>query len=431
MGIQDSSLNNATDFTMLDAILDDKQLSDGAVATEVLLLTDFRYQFTRFYHPFTCLYTKQLSRYGVEGLLNPDRDLDDDSENLYRQKTPLATFDFEATYAPNSDWVLRNYATEEIEETIDFDHNSPYGSYNWELFFHIPLLIATRLMQNERFADARRWFHYIFDPTHTDGEGPERFWKIKPFYEAQLAGPTETLQEMIDRLEQGYTSIEQQVEEWERDPFQPHAIARLRITAYMQTTVRKYLDCLIRQADMLFTRDTREYITEAAQLYLLAAEILGERPTLLPEQDAAVSTPNVLLDRYKDILGPGLQFDPLEWISSMLATSSSGVPSARSGLRTASEFEAPGTTIDKPPFSSTVPGTATSAQGGIDNFNTLTLFCIPSQRSAVRLLGYGGGPAVQDPPLHEHLRAGAPTGAVRPAHRSRPARTRQRRGARH
>ena len=58
-----------------------------------------------------------------------------------------------------------------LDEQIDFDHDSPYGSYNWELFFHIPLLIATRLMQNQRFAEARRWFHYIFDPTCTDGEG--------------------------------------------------------------------------------------------------------------------------------------------------------------------------------------------------------------------------------------------------------------------
>lgn len=340
------------------------------------LLTDFRYQFTRFYHPYTCLCIKQLSRYGVEGLLNPVRDLDNDSENLYRQGTPLATFDFENTYFPNSEWVLRNYHTEEIEETIDFDHNSPCGSYNWELFFHIPLAIATRLMQNQRFAEARRWFHYIFDPTCTDGEGPERFWKIKPFYEAQLNGPTETLQELIDLLEQGYTRLEQQVEEWERDPFNVHAIARLRVTAYMQTTVRKYLDCLIKEADMLFMRDTREYINEAAQLYLLAAGILGERPTLLPAQEAALLTPNILLDRYRDILGPGFSFDVLDHLTSMLSTSLSGVPSARSGFRMA-DIDVAG------PQSSESGGffpketTATSAQGGTDSFNTLTLFCIP------------------------------------------------------
>jgi hypothetical protein len=375
-GVQGFSASNAADFTFIDTILGD-EFTGGALVAGEALLTGFRYQFTRFYHPYTCLCIKQLSRYGIEGLLNPVRDLDDDSENLYRQGTPLATFDFETTYLPNSDWVLGNYGTEEVEETIDFDHNSAYGPYNWELFFHIPLLVATRLMQNQRFAEARRWFHYIFNPTCTDGEGPERFWKIKPFYEAQLNGPTQTLQELIDLLEQGSSSLEQQVQEWEADPFNVHAIARLRITAYMQTTVRNYLDCLIQEADMLFMRDARESITEAAQLYLLAAEILGVRPTLLPAQEAAFLTPNILLERYQITLGPGFLEDVMDRITSMLPTRSSGVPSSRSGFRAVSGFEAPGTSIDESGQSIPKETTATSALGGTDSFNTLFLFCLP------------------------------------------------------
>ncbi len=337
------------------------------VVTEPTKATDFRYQFTRFYHPYTCLFLKQLGRYGVEGLLNPVRDLDNDAENLYRQGTLLESFNFSETYDPNLDWVIDNSTAENLDEKIDFDHNSPYGSYNWELFFHIPLLIATRLMQNQRFAEARRWFHYIFDPTCSDGEGPERFWKIKPFYEAQLGGPTETIQELIDLLEQGDLPFDQQVEEWERNPFQPHAIARLRITAYMQTTVRKYLDCLIGEADMLFMRETREFINEATQLYLLAAEILGQRPTLLPAQEAELLTPNKLLERGL-IPSTGGLFNPLERLTSLLPTFSSGVPSSRTNL--------------------TVPvlsGSALSAQGGTDSFNTLFYFCIPHND---RLYGY-------------------------------------------
>ena len=354
--------------------------TDG-VFTDDSFTVDFsarRYQFIRLYHPYTCLFLKQLSRYGVEGLLNPGPDWDSDSENLYRQLTPLESFDFWDTYKPDSVWVFDNSTAEVVDEKIDFDHYSPYGSYNWELFVHIPLLIATRLMQDQRFADARRWFHYIFNPTCTDGEGPERFWKIKPFYEAQLDGPTETLQELIDLLEKGNTDIEQQVQEWEKKPFQPHAIARLRITAYMQTTVRKYLDCLIKEADMLFMQETREYINEAKQLYLLAAEILGEQPTLLPAQEAALLTPNILLDRYLDILGPASVFDPLDLLASMLPTSLAGVSAARSGFRTAVE---PGSAVApqsvKPATLFPEGSTTISAQGGTDSFNTLFLFCIP------------------------------------------------------
>ena len=67
----------------------------------------------------------------------------------------------------------------------------------------------------------------------------------------------------------------------------------------------RYLTCLIDEADMLFRRDTREDIDEARQLYLLAAEILGDRPNLLPAQEASSSTPNLLLERFRiDWNGP-------------------------------------------------------------------------------------------------------------------------------
>ena len=94
----------------------------------------------------------------------------------------------------------------------------------------------------------------------------------------------------------------------------------------------RYLDCLIGEADMLFTRFTREDINEATQLYLLAADILGDRPTLLPAQEAALLTPNLLLGRLKLILGAGLPFDPLDQLASLIPTSLSGLPSSRSGL---------------------------------------------------------------------------------------------------
>ncbi|MEI6900933.1 MAG: hypothetical protein WCL00_13735, partial [Bacteroidota bacterium] len=66
------------------------------------------------------------------------------------------------------------------------------------------------------------------------------------------------------------------------DPFRPHVIARMRISAYMKNTVMKYLDNLIAWGDNLFGRDTIEAINEATNLYILAAQILGERPQEIP-----------------------------------------------------------------------------------------------------------------------------------------------------
>ena len=81
--------------------------------------------------------------------------------------------------------------------------------------------------------------------------------------------------------------IKSQIEAWRENPFNPHLIARIRIIAYMMTVVMKYLDNLIAWGDDLFRRDSIESINEATQLYLLAAEILGPKPTFLerPEQE--------------------------------------------------------------------------------------------------------------------------------------------------
>jgi hypothetical protein len=72
----------------------------------------------------------------------------------------------------------------------------------------------------------------------------------------------------------------------------------------------RYLDCLIAEADMLFTRDDREPINEAAQLYVLAAQILGDRPELLPAEEAQTPTVNTPLGRITVALSDNLR-DPL------------------------------------------------------------------------------------------------------------------------
>src|SRR5205823_14809921 len=67
-------------------------------------------------------------------------------------------------------------------EDVDFTYGDPYALYNWELFFHMPLTIAVRLGKNQRFEDAQKWFHYIFNPT-TDSAAPspQRYWNVLPF----------------------------------------------------------------------------------------------------------------------------------------------------------------------------------------------------------------------------------------------------------
>ncbi|MBK7503137.1 MAG: hypothetical protein IPI14_11380 [Polaromonas sp.] len=129
------------------------------------------------YHPYTCLFIRQLSKFGADGLYRPDIDSSKvDDEDLYQQKTPHSGYDFDELYGP-TDSVIKEYPVEKI----DFSLLSPYGLFNNEMFFYSPMLIATRLMQNQKFEDARKWFHYIFDPTSTQGQGGARIWRYSVF----------------------------------------------------------------------------------------------------------------------------------------------------------------------------------------------------------------------------------------------------------
>jgi hypothetical protein len=162
-----------------------------------------RFTFRAFYHPYSCLLIKHLNRYGVEGILAPDPGNGAEAESLLRQQARAEGF-FDDEYDPSDDVVRTPHPVEEF----DFSYAGAYSQYNWELFFHVPLLIAVRLMQNQRFAEAQKWFHYVFDPTEVEGPVPERFWKFRPFHE--FNGETQ-IAELMVLLSGGDDEMEKQV----------------------------------------------------------------------------------------------------------------------------------------------------------------------------------------------------------------------------
>jgi hypothetical protein len=272
-----------------------------------------RFTFRTFYHPYSCLLIEHLNRFGIEGVLAPDPRNGTNAAGLLRQGTRAAGF-FDPLYDP-APVVNTPYPVEEF----DFSYGGAYSQYNWELFFHVPLLIAVRLMQNQRFAEAQKWFHYVFDPTEVTGAVPERFWKFRPFHE--FNGETQIARLMV-LLSQGDDEMEKQVAAWEADPFDPHTIAGLRTVAYMRTVVMKYVDNLVAWGDYLFRQDTMETINEATQLYVLADQILGRRPEKIEGDEAAPRTFNELypkLDEFSNALvkaESSIRFGPANWTAS-------------------------------------------------------------------------------------------------------------------
>ena len=189
---------------------------------------------------------------------------------------------FDAVYNPNTTLVQRPYPVKDL----DFTYSGAYSVYNWELFFHVPITIAIHLSKNQRFGEAQRWFHYLFDPTDdSDGPTPERFWKVRPFQYTDVKKIEEILVNLATGADETLRNETiRSIEAWKDAPFRPHVIARYRQQAYMYKTVMAYLDNLIAWGDSLFRQDTGEAIDEAMMVYVLAANILGPRPQPVPEK---------------------------------------------------------------------------------------------------------------------------------------------------
>lgn len=241
------------------------------------------YRFCPFYHPYTGLLLRELNRSGVDGLLS--RRL----QRLPESYPPNTGFAF-AAYQPVAPAEADATASRDI---MDFDRRGSYASYNWEVFFHAPFLVACKLSQNQRFEEAMRWFHRIFDPTNTEALGtPQRFWITKPFYEQNS---DEYRKQRIENLLRAIDDNLDQVAAWRNDPFNPHRIARHRPITYQKAVVMKYLDNLIAWGDQLFRRDTIESINEATLLYTLAHEILGPKPIQVPRIEHQYKSYNELV----------------------------------------------------------------------------------------------------------------------------------------
>ncbi|MEX2345249.1 MAG: neuraminidase-like domain-containing protein [Balneolaceae bacterium] len=204
--------------------------------------------------------------------------------------------------------VANRIQSDVVSGKIDF--KGAYGTYYREIFFHIPFLIANHLNSQGKYADAQKWYHYIFNPTANEViEFPssataeqkkkmemDRNWRYLEFREQDI-------QKLRDQL-----NDKTAIETYKKDPFNPHAIARLRLSAYQKTIVMKYIDNLLDWGDQLFARDTMESINEATMLYITAKEILGKKPSMIGDcgesvsEDQNYNTIQPLLDKGSEFL---------------------------------------------------------------------------------------------------------------------------------
>lgn len=135
-------------------------------------------------------------------------------------------------------------------EKIDFD--GPYGKYFWELFFHLPWLVAHRCNREHRFGEARRWLHRIFTPQRHDG----RYWQVRPLVEMGQGSAARRMQAAPD----------------------PHEIATVAPVHYRKAIFFAYVKNLLDLGDAKYRELSRDGLGEAKGWYMMARDLLGRRP---------------------------------------------------------------------------------------------------------------------------------------------------------
>lgn len=247
-------------------------------------------KFSNMYHPLICPLRRTLYQDGVPALMARSTQLQ------------VTSFDFGANYNPTP--VVPPPLP--IED-VDFNSDGSYSGYNWELFFHAPMLIAGQLTRNQRFEEARQWLHYIFNPTGAlPGNAPQKYWVTKPFF---LRNDADYIAQRIDTIlyktadpsTPEIKELEFAIQQWRDHPFKPHTVARFRTVAYQKAILMKYIDNLVEWGDNLFRQDTMESIAQATQMYILADKLLGPKPRTVPP---VVSPPSETYYQIQAKLGP-------------------------------------------------------------------------------------------------------------------------------
>ncbi|MCT2385795.1 Tc toxin subunit A-related protein [Erwinia pyrifoliae] len=177
----------------------------------------------------------------------------------------LFTLECQSLFAKAGYWYYKN-AAGDINMGGDA-LSGPYGQYLWEIFFHIPFLIATRFATERRFDDAERWYKYIFNSAgYRDRNGKlltnekknTRYWNCLPLeqdiaWDSFAAVPASTDPDVIASA----------------DPM------HYKLAVFMGT-----LDLLIARGDAAYRTLERDTLTEAKMYYVQAQQLLGPRPDI-------------------------------------------------------------------------------------------------------------------------------------------------------
>jgi hypothetical protein len=271
------STPHITPAKLITMIINDPEYKTLIKQWEFFSTTQPQLMFQNFYHPLICSIKAQVYMNGLGSIY---------SYSFESQKTK---FSFQSTYKPENPPHVPSVAKPWPIEDIDFTSSGAYSLYNWEIFYDLPFYVGNQLKTNQQFQDAQNWYNYIFNPTGGQGgASPKCYWVTKPFHEF---GSGDYVNERIDTIltdiaadpsGASITSLVNAVNNWRENPFMPDVVCSTRQVGYAKAIFIAYINNLIAWGDYLFTQDTTETRVQATQLYILADELMGPQPEIIP-----------------------------------------------------------------------------------------------------------------------------------------------------
>ncbi|WP_213948637.1 neuraminidase-like domain-containing protein [Luteibacter sp. dw_328] len=185
------------------------------------------------------------------------------------------------------DWDTQNLIEPRLQpgdkpDRLDF--GGANGLYFWELFFHVPMLVAWQLRSTRHFREAFQWCtRHLFDPYDSAGDltaSRPPFWRDRPLADLRpaLAVNEKLLTQDVDEL--AYADPE-----------------RYRKAAFMFL-----IDSWRQEGDDFYRQLTRDDVNEATHCYRKALRLIGPLPEQLTVPPAAL--PTLSSARRSDFLPP-------------------------------------------------------------------------------------------------------------------------------
>ena len=173
-------------------------------------------------------------------------------------------------------------------QPIDF--YGAYGQHFWELFLHLPWLVANTYAEQQYFVEAQVWHNRLFTPQKKEG----RYFQIKPLHEVGQDSARGRMPEDAD------------------------AMAVAHPLYFCKAVFANYIRYLLERGDACYRELTRDGFNEAKQYYIQAINLLGGEPERATAQrwvaitlDELAQKPSVTLRAWEQALAdtpaPALQ----------------------------------------------------------------------------------------------------------------------------